>query len=45
MFEPGDTSYHADGTEEDEMLILDYAESSEDDFLTTNYSQETWGDF
>ena len=28
-------------TEEDESLVLNY---TDDDFLTTNYSQETWED-
>jgi hypothetical protein len=28
-------------TEEDEALVLNY---TDDDFLTTNYSQETWED-
>ncbi len=43
MYEPDDTSIRTDGNEE-EMLILNFENSSEDDFLTTNYSQEAWED-
>jgi hypothetical protein len=44
MIEPDDTTNTDYEIEENEILILNYVDSIEEDFITTNYSQESWGD-
>ena len=44
MIEPDDTTNIDYEIEEDEMLILNYVDSIGEDFITTNYSQESWED-
>jgi len=44
MIEPDDTTSTDYEIEEDEVLILNYVDSNGEDFITTNYSQESWED-
>ncbi len=45
MIEPDDTTNTDYEIEEDEMLILNYVDSIGEEFITTNYSQESWEDY
>ena len=44
MIEPDDNTFTDYEIEEDENLILNYVDSIGEDFITTNYSQESWED-
>jgi len=44
MYESDDTTILANAAVDDEMLVLSYDESDGEDFLTTNYSMESWED-
>lgn len=44
MLESEDTTITIDENNEDKLLFLNNSECNEDDFLTTNYSQEAWED-
>ncbi len=44
MFEPYDDTTILSNEDEDELQILNFSYNGDDDFLTTNYSQESWDD-